>query len=99
LKWRSKSKHSFNRAGRRNFDVVARNFRDVAARRQVSKAFCHAYKGVVGVKKTVRSWIDECDSAGHVCQHFFVEHNLTLQLLLGFHLPLIEPAAEPREDR
>ena len=51
------------------------------------------------MKKAARSWIDKSDSAGHVRQHFLVENNFTLQPLLGFHLALIKPTAQPGEDR
>ena len=51
------------------------------------------------MKEATRSWIDKSDSAGHVCQHFLVEDHFALQPLLGLHLALIKPAAQPREDR
>src|SRR5262245_14614825 len=50
------------------------------------------------MEETARSRIDESDATGHVRQHFFVEDNFALQPLLGFQLPLVIGAAQPRED-
>src|SRR4029077_5447987 len=98
LKRRSKVKHSVNRSRRRNVHVITGDLADVASRRQVSKTFRHERKGVVGMEKAARSWIDKGDSAGHVRQNFLVENPFALQPLRRLDLALIEPAAQPRED-
>ena len=82
LKWAAKTKDSLNRSRRRNLHLLTINFHDVAAGWQVSESFRHARERIIGVKKTARGWIHKSDSAGHVCQHFFVKNNFALEAFL-----------------
>src|SRR5436190_23017846 len=97
LKWRSKAKYPFNSSRRGNLYVIADNFGNIASGRQVSKAFRHPSERVIRMKKFARYWIDQSDPARHVRQHFLVEDHFTFESLLRFQLPLIKPAAQPRE--
>src|SRR5689334_9934368 len=92
MKWSSKLKHFVNRSGRRDLHFVAADLHYVAIGRQLAQSFCHSSESVIGVKKTARRWIDQSDSAGHVCQHFLIEDHFALEPLPGFDLPSIKPA-------
>src|SRR5262245_16144893 len=99
LKWRSKSKHPFNRPGWSDLHVVVGSLRNVATRWHVAKTFRHLGEGIIGVEETTRHRIDEGDPTRHIREHFLVEDHLALEALLGLHLPLVIPAAQPCEDR
>jgi hypothetical protein len=82
LKRRSKVKDPFNCSWGGNFYIIAGDFGNVATRQQLSETFSHPGKCIVGMQKPAGNWIDQSDPARHVRQHFFVEDDLTLELLL-----------------
>ena len=51
LKWRPKTQHAFNSSRRSDLYIIANNVGNVAAGRQMSKAFRHPRERIVGMKK------------------------------------------------
>src|SRR5260370_5262908 len=98
LKWGAKRKHFFDRFRRSNLDIVVTGFGNVATGRHFTKALRHLHERLVRLEETTGGRIDKSDTAGHVCQDFFVEHHFALDAPGGFGFALIKLAAEPCEN-